>query len=67
MTRNIGLINPHLRYNEQRSRGYAVLEARPDRLEVAFRAVDAMNPNARSARTIGRFQVAQGSQRVQVV
>ena len=67
VTRNIGLINPHLRYNEQRSRGYAVLEARPDRLEVAFRAVDAMNPNARTARTLRRFRVAQGSQRVQVL
>ena len=65
VTRNIGLINPHLRYNEQRSRGYAVLEAKPDGLNVAFRAVDSRTRTPRGRRTIGRFHVPRGRPRVQ--
>jgi alkaline phosphatase D len=67
ITRQVRVPNPHIRYDEQRSRGYAVLEARPDRLDVAFRGVDAMSRTPQPARTIGRFRVQEGSQRVQVL
>ena len=67
VTRNIKLVNPHLRYAEQRSRGYAVLEARPDGLNVAFRGVDATNRTPGPRRTIGRFHVPRGNPRVQLV
>ena len=35
-------------------------------MQVTFKAVNALDPNA-TARTIGRFQVASGSPRVQVL
>ena len=60
-------MNPHLRYAEQRSRGYAVLEARPDGLDVAFRGVDATSRTPGPRRTIGRFHVPRGTPRVQLV
>jgi phosphodiesterase/alkaline phosphatase D-like protein len=59
-------VNPHLRYDEQRSRGYGVLEAREDDLRVRFNAVDAMRPGA-PPRQIGTFRVARGEPRVQVL
>ena len=67
VTRNIKLVNPHLRYDEQRSRGYAVLEARQDGLDVSFRGVDSTSAAPSPARTIGRFHVPRGNARVQLV
>jgi alkaline phosphatase D len=60
------LSNPHLRYQEQKSRGYGVLEASRSELKVEFKAVDALTRNS-DARTIGRFRVASGSPRVEVL
>jgi alkaline phosphatase D len=66
ITENLRLANPHLRYEEQRSRGYGVLEASQSELKVEFKAVDALTRNS-DARTIGRFRVASGSPRVEVL
>jgi alkaline phosphatase D len=59
-------VNPHLRYDEQKSRGYGVLTATPEELRVEFKAVDAMQRST-EARTIGSFRVPRGDPRVQVV
>ena len=48
------------------SRGYGILEARPDELRVEFKGVDAKTRSA-TARTIGRFRVASGTPRVEVL
>ena len=64
VTRNVRTVNPHIKYDEQRSRGYAVVEAKPDELRVDFRAVRSV-PRTTSARTIARFRVASGVPRVQ--
>ncbi len=63
---NLPLVNPHLKYLEQSSRGYGVLEASPSELKVTYKAVDALR-HSTSARTIGRFRVARGNPRVQVL
>ncbi|MEJ7790284.1 MAG: alkaline phosphatase D family protein, partial [Thermoleophilaceae bacterium] len=66
LSNNLRTTNPHLQYTEQLSRGYGVLEARPDELRVEFKGVDAMTRGA-EARTIGRFSVANGNPRVRVL
>jgi alkaline phosphatase D len=66
VTSNLPLLNPHLKYTQQTARGYGVAEVTQDRMEVTFKAVNALDPNA-TARTIGRFAVASGSPRVQVL
>jgi alkaline phosphatase D len=58
--------NPHIRYDEQDSRGYGVIEARESEALVEFRAVDALQRST-SARTLARFRVARGEPRVQVL
>jgi hypothetical protein len=63
---NLPLVNPHLRYLEQSSRGYGVLEASQSELKVTYKAVDALRRST-NARTIGRFRVARGNPRVQVL
>lgn len=66
LSNNLQTTNPHLRYTEQLSRGYGIVEARPGELSVEFKGVDAMTPGA-GARTIGRFRVPSGDPRVQVL
>jgi len=66
LTNNLLLTNPHLRYTQQTSRGYGVAEISRDQMLVTFKGVDALNPGAQP-RTIGRFRVGAGSQRVQVL
>jgi len=57
-------LNPHLRYAELRSRGYGVLEARPDELTVTFRSPASIAAPTSSIPTIARFRVAAGQPRV---
>ena len=57
-------LNPHLRYAELRSRGYGVLEARPDELTVTFRSPASIAAPTSSIRTLARFRVAAGQPRV---
>ena len=66
LTNNLLLTNPHIKYTQQTSRGYGVAEVDQDEMRVTFKGVNALDPNA-TARTIGRFRVASGSQRVQVL
>jgi alkaline phosphatase D len=66
LTNNLLLTNPHLRYTQQTARGYGVAEISRDQMLVTFKGVDALNPDAQP-RTIGRFRVGAGSQRVQVI
>jgi len=48
--------NPHLRYTEHRSRGYGVLEARPDELLVTFRSPLTVDAPTAPVRTLARFR-----------
>jgi hypothetical protein len=66
LTAQIRTVNPHLRYDEQRSRGFGVLTASDSELRVEFKAVDALQRST-EARTIGSFRVARGEPRVQVL
>jgi alkaline phosphatase D len=66
VTTNIGVTNPHLKYDEQESRGYGVLEATADELKVEFKAVKALERTT-EATTIGNFRVASGTPRVEVL
>jgi alkaline phosphatase D len=66
-TTNVQVANPHIKYDEQLSRGYGLLEAREDELLVEFRAVEARTRRSTDARTIGRFRVARGEPRVEVL
>jgi len=58
--------NPHLRYDEQQSRGYGVLTASANELRVEYKAVNALQRTTQ-ARTIGAFRVGRGDPRVQVL
>ena len=66
VSNNLPLTNPHLKYQEQSSRGYGVLEASRSELKVTYKAVDALRHTS-STRTIGRFRVARGNPHVQVL
>ena len=65
-TAQLRTVNPHLKYDEQRSRGYGVMTATDSELRVEFKAVDALQRST-DARTIGSFRVARGEPRVQVL
>ena len=62
-----GLYNPHLAYVENRFRGYAVIEARPDELLVDFRSPQTIEQPTSAIRTLRRFRVAAGEPRVQTL
>jgi phosphodiesterase/alkaline phosphatase D-like protein len=64
--RNLLVTNPHLRYLDEKNRGYGIVEATQQELRVQFKAVDAMQRSS-AARTIGSFRVPSGSPRVEVV
>lgn len=66
VTQNLRANNPHIKYDEQDSRGYGLIEARANELLVEFRAVDAVQRST-DARTLARFRVARGDPRVQVL
>lgn len=66
LTESIRTANPHLRYDDQKRRGYGLLEAGPDDLRVQFKAVDALRRGAKP-QTIARFRVPSGVPRVQVL
>lgn len=66
LSNNLTLTNPHLKYTQQTARGYGVAEVSQDQMLVTFKGVNALDPNA-TARTIGRFRVASGTPRVEVL
>jgi alkaline phosphatase D len=66
VTNNIESVNPHIKYDEQKSRGYGLLEARPNELLVEFKKVNALERTT-SAQTLARFRVASGNPRVQIL
>jgi alkaline phosphatase D len=52
--------NPHVRFFDSRQRGYVSVDLRPQRMEVAFRAIsDPADPSA-AVTTLQRFIVADG-------
>ena len=57
--------NPHIKYNELDSKGYAVLEATKDQLKVEYKAVDAVN-HGTTAKRLASFVVQRGTPRVNV-
>ena len=52
--------NPHLRFFDSRRRGYVSAELRPERLEVAFRAIADVRDPATEVSTLRRFVVENG-------
>lgn len=66
-TERLGVTNPHITYNEQKHRGYAVFECRPDELRVDFRAPrTALEPES-EVFTLQSFRVARDDPRVELV
>jgi alkaline phosphatase D len=58
--------NPHLAFDNRTEFGYAVVEARPNELHVAFRATETVTtPRDPSRFTLARFRVARGSTAVE--
>jgi len=52
--------NPHVRFFDSRQRGYVSVDLRPQRIEVAFRAIsDPADPSV-EATTLQRFVVTDG-------
>jgi len=58
-------LNPHLRYAETRSRGYGVLDVRPDELVVTYRSPSTIATPTSPMRTLARFRVGAGEPTVQ--
>ena len=58
--------NPHIVYNEQLAKGYAVLEARPDELLVKFRGVRSIREPESEVFTLQEFRVPSGTADVEV-
>jgi alkaline phosphatase D len=52
--------NPHVHYFESRRRGYVIAELRPERLEVAFRAIGKVRDPETGVSTLQRFVVENG-------
>jgi alkaline phosphatase D len=52
--------NPHIRFFDSRKRGYVSAELRPQRLEVAFRAVSNVSDPQAGVETLQRFVVEDG-------
>jgi alkaline phosphatase D len=52
--------NPHVRFFEARKRGYVAVNLRPERMEVAFRAVSNVRDPGARIDTLARFVVEDG-------
>jgi alkaline phosphatase D len=61
------LNNPHMAYSNVNKRGYGVVEAGPDALEVTFRAPQTTLAPTSSVTTLKRFRVERGTPQVQVL
>jgi alkaline phosphatase D len=59
--------NPHITYAELKSRGYGVLEARPDELRVTYRSPGTVHEPRSEMRDLARFRVARGATTVETV
>ena len=57
--------NPHFAYANQSSKGYAVLEAKPDELLVTYKGVGTTQAPASAPFTLARFRVPRGAAEVQ--
>ena len=57
--------NPHFRHLDLDSRGYGILEARPDELRVAFRSPTTVKQPTAPTRTLASFVVERGTARVE--
>jgi alkaline phosphatase D len=57
--------NPHITYANVKHRGYGVMEARADRLQVDFRAPDSATVPNSPVRTLKRLHVEAGTPRVE--
>jgi alkaline phosphatase D len=52
--------NPHIHFFESRKRGYVSVDLTPQRMAVAFRAVDQVRDPAAGVATLRRFVVENG-------
>ncbi|MCW3010731.1 MAG: hypothetical protein JWO90_1135, partial [Solirubrobacterales bacterium] len=64
ITAGLRATNPHLRYVELSRRGYAVVEARPSELRVAYKGPASTTVRDSPVSTFARFRVAAGSPQV---
>jgi alkaline phosphatase D len=65
ITQQVGLLDPHITYNEQRHRGYALATASRDELRVDFRAVaNVLDPKS-DCFTLKSFRVPTGELEIQ--
>jgi alkaline phosphatase D len=59
--------NPHFAYANQSSKGYAVLEARPDELLVTYKGVGTTQQPTSAPVTLARFRVPRGRAEVETL
>ena len=65
-SQNFRTVNPHLKYDDQKRRGYGVVEASGQELRVEFRPVNALQRTT-AYEPPARFRVARGNPRVEVL
>jgi phosphodiesterase/alkaline phosphatase D-like protein len=66
ITNQLKIFNPHIKFDDQRSRGYAIVEASEQQLDVAFKGVDAKVKGAKP-RVLRQLRVERGTPRVQLL
>ena len=52
--------NPHIKYVNLRDRGYAVMECRPERMTVTFRAVRSVTTDGSEVYDLRKYELAAG-------
>jgi alkaline phosphatase D len=57
--------NPHIKFIDTEHRGYMLVTAAPDQLEVSFRAPGSVAQPHSDVKTLARFQVAAGNPSVE--
>ncbi|MDX6698182.1 MAG: alkaline phosphatase [Solirubrobacteraceae bacterium] len=67
VTQNVRMVNPHIKYDEQHSRGYGVVEAHDNELLVRYVSVQATPVRSTQGNTLARFRVASGTPRIQTL
>ena len=61
----VGSNNPHIKFTDLQRKGYGVLEARSDRLDVEFRSPLTVTERRSEIETLAAFRVASGSATVE--
>jgi len=59
--------NPHIAFSEMNSKGYGIVEARPDELRVTYRAVRTTKQPTSEVFDLAEFRVKRGTPHVEIV